>query len=116
MLFSSLRLIMASNPAHPHWKILAFMSPVALLDTFPCSVFAPQLNILLWHNLPMRPMWWVNTSIYFNSNQFEALVPSFHKHLKISSIKFFGLLPEPGGDFPGPVSPGASIEWPYEVS
>jgi hypothetical protein len=30
----------------------------------------------------------------------EALVPSFHKALKTSSIKFFGLLSEPGGDFP----------------
>jgi hypothetical protein len=30
----------------------------------------------------------------------EALVPSFHKPLKTNSIKFFGLLPEPGGDFP----------------
>jgi hypothetical protein len=28
----------------------------------------------------------------------EALVPSFHKPLKISSIKFFGLLSEPSGD------------------
>jgi hypothetical protein len=26
----------------------------------------------------------------------EALVPSFHKPLKNSSIKFFGLLSEPG--------------------
>jgi hypothetical protein len=30
----------------------------------------------------------------------EALVPSFHKPLKTSSIKFFGLLSEPGRDFP----------------
>jgi hypothetical protein len=30
----------------------------------------------------------------------EALVPSFHTPLKTSSIKFFGLLSEPGGDFP----------------
>jgi hypothetical protein len=30
----------------------------------------------------------------------EALVPSFHKPLKTISIKFFGLLSEPGGDFP----------------
>jgi hypothetical protein len=30
----------------------------------------------------------------------EALVASFHKPLKISSIKFFGLLSEAGGDFP----------------
>jgi hypothetical protein len=30
----------------------------------------------------------------------EALVPSFHKPLKTSNIKFFGLLSEPGGDFP----------------
>jgi hypothetical protein len=30
----------------------------------------------------------------------EALIPSFHKPLKTSSIKFFGLLSEPGGDFP----------------
>jgi hypothetical protein len=30
----------------------------------------------------------------------EALVPSFHKPLKTSSIKFLGLLSEPGGDFP----------------
>jgi hypothetical protein len=29
----------------------------------------------------------------------EAIVPSFHKPLKTSSIKFFGLLLEPGGDF-----------------
>jgi hypothetical protein len=29
----------------------------------------------------------------------EALVPLFHKPLKTSSIKFFGLLLEPGGDF-----------------
>jgi hypothetical protein len=34
----------------------------------------------------------------------EALVPSFHRPLKTSSIKLFGLLSEPGGDFPGPVS------------
>jgi hypothetical protein len=27
----------------------------------------------------------------------EALVPSFHEPLKTSSIKFFGLLWEPGG-------------------
>jgi hypothetical protein len=30
----------------------------------------------------------------------EALVPSFHKPLKTSSIKFFELLSEPDGDFP----------------
>jgi hypothetical protein len=30
----------------------------------------------------------------------EALIPSFYKPLKTSSIKFFGLLSEPGGDFP----------------
>jgi hypothetical protein len=30
----------------------------------------------------------------------DALAPSFHKPLKASSIKFFGLLSEPGGDFP----------------
>jgi hypothetical protein len=30
----------------------------------------------------------------------EALVPSFDKLLKTSGIKFFGLLSEPGSDFP----------------
>jgi hypothetical protein len=30
----------------------------------------------------------------------EALVPWFHKPLKTSSIQFFGMLSEPGGDFP----------------
>jgi hypothetical protein len=30
----------------------------------------------------------------------EALITSFHKSLKTSSIKFFGLLLEPGGEFP----------------
>jgi hypothetical protein len=30
----------------------------------------------------------------------ELNVPLFHKSLKTSSIKFFGLLSEPGGDFP----------------
>jgi hypothetical protein len=36
----------------------------------------------------------------------EALVPSFHKPPENQSIKFFGLLSEPGGDVPGLVSPG----------
>jgi hypothetical protein len=30
----------------------------------------------------------------------EALVPLFHKPLKTSSIKFLGLLSEPGSEFP----------------
>jgi hypothetical protein len=30
----------------------------------------------------------------------EAFAPSFHRPLKTSSMKFFGLLSEPGGDFP----------------
>jgi hypothetical protein len=30
----------------------------------------------------------------------EALVPTSHKPLKTSNIKFFGLLSEPGSDFP----------------
>jgi hypothetical protein len=30
----------------------------------------------------------------------EALVPSFHKPLNTSSIKFFGLLSQAGADFP----------------
>jgi hypothetical protein len=34
------------------------------------------------------------------SRYIEALVPSFHMPLKTSSIKFFGLLSEPGDDFP----------------
>jgi hypothetical protein len=36
----------------------------------------------------------------------EAFLPLFHKPLKTSSIKLFGLLSEPSGDFPDPVSPG----------
>jgi hypothetical protein len=41
--------------------------------------------MLLFHNI---------MSLYI-----EAFVPSFHKPLKTSSIKFFGLLLEPGGVF-----------------
>jgi hypothetical protein len=47
-------------------------------------------------------------SLFLNiiSLYIEALVPLFHKPLKTSSIKFFWLLSEPGGDFSGPVSSG----------
>jgi hypothetical protein len=44
-----------------------------------------QIKVLLFLNI---------ISLYI-----EALVPSFPKPLKTSSIKFFGLLSEPGGDF-----------------
>jgi hypothetical protein len=41
-----------------------------------------------------------NTFISQHNLHIEALVPSFHKPLKTSGIKFFGLLSKPGGDFP----------------
>jgi hypothetical protein len=56
-----------------------------------------QTRVLIWKILLFLNL----ISLYI-----EGLVPSFHKPLKTSSIKFFGLLLEPGGDFPGPVSPG----------
>jgi hypothetical protein len=50
-----------------------------------------QISVLIWknafisqHNLPVH----------------EALFPSFHKPLKTSSIKFVGLLSDPGGTIP----------------
>jgi hypothetical protein len=42
----------------------------------------------------------------------EALVPLFHKPLKTSSIKFFGLLSEPGGDFQRHVLIYGAERWP----
>jgi hypothetical protein len=50
-----------------------------------------QIGILIWKIL----LFLSTVSLYI-----EALVPSFHKPLKTSSIKFFGLLSKPGGDFP----------------
>jgi hypothetical protein len=47
-----------------------------------------QTRVLIWKIL----LFLIIISLYI-----EALVPSFHKPLKTSSIKFFGLLSEPGG-------------------
>jgi hypothetical protein len=50
-----------------------------------------QIRVLIWKILSFLSI----LSLYI-----EALVPSFHKPLKTSSITLFGLLSEPGGDFP----------------
>jgi hypothetical protein len=50
-----------------------------------------QIRVLIWKILLFLSI----ISLYI-----EALVPSFHKPLKTCSIKFFGLLSEPGSDFP----------------
>jgi hypothetical protein len=49
-----------------------------------------QIRVLIWKMLSFLNI----ISLYT-----EALVPSFHKPLKTSSIKFFGLPSEPSGDF-----------------
>jgi hypothetical protein len=49
-----------------------------------------QTTVLIWKILSFLNI----ISLYT-----EALVPSFHMPLKTSSIQFFGLLSEPGGDF-----------------
>jgi hypothetical protein len=49
-----------------------------------------QTRVLIWKIL----LYLTIISLYI-----EALVPSFHKSLKKSSIKLFGLLLEPDGDF-----------------
>jgi hypothetical protein len=50
-----------------------------------------QTRVLIWKILLFLNI----ISLYI-----EAPVPSFHKPLKISSIKFFRQLSEPGCDFP----------------
>jgi hypothetical protein len=50
-----------------------------------------QMRVLIWKILSFLNI----ISLYI-----EAFVPSFHKALKTSSITFFGLLSELGGDFP----------------
>jgi hypothetical protein len=54
MHFSSFRFVVASNIALLCWKILVCVSPRAMLETFPCSMFVSQLNILLLLGSPMR--------------------------------------------------------------
>jgi hypothetical protein len=46
--FSSFRFIVASNIALLCSHMLVCVSPPAMLETFPFSVFVPQLNILLF--------------------------------------------------------------------
>lgn len=45
---------MASNIALLCWKMLVYVFPPAVLETFPCSVFIPRLNILFLLSSPMR--------------------------------------------------------------
>lgn len=44
--FPSFKFITVSDYFLPCWQILVFMSPLAPLEAFPCSVFVPQLKIL----------------------------------------------------------------------
>jgi hypothetical protein len=67
------------------------------ISTLQVDTELKQTRILIWKILLFLNI----ISLYI-----EALVPSFHKPLKTSNIKFFGQLSEPGSDFPGPVSPG----------
>jgi hypothetical protein len=73
MNFSSFKFIMTLNTALPCWKMLVFISTLAVLENFLYLVFVPQLNIK-----PMLLTWWVNTLIYFNSNKFLSHI--FYNH------------------------------------
>jgi hypothetical protein len=66
-------------------------------STLQMDIELKQARVLIWKILLFLNI----ISLYT-----ETLVPSFHKPLKTSSTKFFGLLSEPGGDFPCPVSSG----------
>jgi hypothetical protein len=70
---------------------------VMYISTLQVDTELKQTRVVIWKILSF---------LNIISLHIEALVPLFHKPLKTSSIKFFGLLSEPGGDFTDSVSPG----------
>jgi hypothetical protein len=62
------------NPALPSWKMLAFVSLLAMLGTSQRLAFVPQINTVFLLGAPMLPTWWVKILTYLQSERFLFII------------------------------------------
>jgi hypothetical protein len=67
----------ALNPALPSWKMLVFVSLLAVLGTSQCLAFVSQTNTILRLGAPMLPTWLVKISTYLQSVRFLFFILVF---------------------------------------
>jgi hypothetical protein len=60
----------ALNPALPSWKMLVFVSLLAMFGISQRLAFVPQINTLPLLGAPMLPTWWVKILTYLQSKRF----------------------------------------------
>jgi hypothetical protein len=77
-LFVLFRLTVALNPALPSWKMLVFVSLLAMFGTSQRLAFVPLTNTVLF-GAPMQPTWWVKISTYLQSERFLFII--FYNHV-----------------------------------
>jgi hypothetical protein len=64
----------ALNPALPCWKMLVFVSLLAMLGTSQRLAFVPLTNTVLLLGAPMQTTWWVKISTYLQSERFLFII------------------------------------------
>jgi hypothetical protein len=65
---------MALSPAPRSWKMLVFVSLLAMLGTSQRLASVPLINTVLLLGAPMQPTWWVKILIYLQSKRFLYIV------------------------------------------
>jgi hypothetical protein len=56
------------------WKMLVFVSLLAMLGTSQHLVFVPLTNTVLLLGAPMQPTWWVKILTYLQSERFLFII------------------------------------------
>jgi hypothetical protein len=65
---------MASNPALTSWKMLVFVSLLAMLGTSQSLAFVPLTNTVLLLGAPMQPKRWLKILTYLQSERFLTII------------------------------------------
>jgi hypothetical protein len=72
--FFLFRPLVALNPALPSWKMLVFVSLLAMLRNSQCLALVPQIYTVLLLSAPMLPTWWVKIVTYLQSELFLLII------------------------------------------
>jgi hypothetical protein len=71
--FFLFRSILTLNPGFPSWKMLLPVFLLAVLGTYQCLAFVPQLDTIILLCVPMLPTWWVKISTHLQSEPFLSI-------------------------------------------
>jgi hypothetical protein len=74
MYFFLFRPIVALSPAPPSWKMLVFVSLLAVFGTSQRLASVPLTNTVLLLSAPMQSMRWVKISTYLRSEWFLSII------------------------------------------